>query len=131
VHVRLGELRQVLSQFLSHVGDDPVLYFLDPFGVEGLDADMLGNVLSAPQAEVLLLFSDEGAVRLAGKASATVPTRAQLLSERQRDLSMFGDEFEEQQAEADRTAVERVLSGHQSNPRAREILTRAFGGEWW
>ena len=131
VHVRPGELRQVLKQFLGHVGDDPVLYFLDPFGVEGLDAEMLRDVLNAPQAEVLLLFSDEGAVRLAGKASATVPTKAQLLAERQRDPSMFGGEFEEQQAEADRTAVERVLSGHQSNPRAREILNRAFGGDWW
>jgi three-Cys-motif partner protein len=131
VHVRQGELGEVLSPFLGYVQNDPVLYFLDPFGVEGLDAEMLRNILSAPKAEVLLLFSDEGAVRLAGKASATVPTKAQLLAERQRDPSMFGGEFEEQQAEADRTAVERVLSGHQSNPRAREILNRAFGGEWW
>jgi three-Cys-motif partner protein len=131
VHVRHGDLRQVLTPFLGHVGTDPVLYFLDPFGVEGLDAEMLRSILSAPQAEVLLLFSDEGAVRLAGKASASVPTREELLAERRRDPTMFGDDFEEQQAEADRAAVERVLAGHQSNQRAREILNSAFGGEWW
>lgn len=44
---------------------------------------------------------------------------------------MFGEDFDAQLAEADRLAVERVLAGHQSNDRAREILDRAFGGHWW
>lgn len=131
VHVRPGELRAVLTLLLGHVGNDPVLYFLDPFGVEGLDAGMLADLLKAPQAEVLLLFSDEGAVRLAGKAGAKVPSRDELLAERERGPTIFDEKFAEQDAEADRAAVERILAGHQSNDRAREILDRAFGGSWW
>lgn len=121
----------LLDRILEYVGDDPVLYFLDPFGVDGLDAAVLPRLLASSRAEILVLFSDEGAVRLAGKAGAKVPTREELLAERTRDPSLLGDEWDAELAAADRLAVDRVLAGHASNARAEEILARAFGDTNW
>lgn len=128
---REGTLPPYLDDLLRHIGSDPALYFLDPFGVEGLDAAVLPRLLNAPHAEILVLFSDEGAVRLAGKAGAVVPTREELLAARRRDPSMFGDEWDAELAAADRRAVDLVLAGHASNARADEILGRAFGDTPW
>lgn len=131
--VRSGTLAGIADRLLQHIGSDPTFYFLDPFGVDGLDAALLPRILSGPRTEVLLLFSDEGAVRLAGKADARVPTREELLAQRSRNSapSVFGEAFDAQMAEEERAAVERVLAGHQSNARANEILRTAFGGDQW
>lgn len=132
-HVREGTLPSLLDRMLGHVKTDPALYFLDPFGVDGLDAAVLPRLLQGPHAEILLLFSDEGAVRLAGKAGANVPTHEELLAERARDHGLFGlvPDLNAELAAADRLAVDRVLAGHASNGRADEILDRAFGGHAW
>ncbi len=128
---RHGILPAMLDRLLGYVGADPALYFLDPFGVDGLDAAVLPRLLDAPHAEILVLFSDEGAVRLAGKAGAVVPTREELLAARDRTPSMFGEDWDAACVEEDRRSVERVLAGHASNARADEILVRAFGGADW
>jgi three-Cys-motif partner protein len=130
-HPRPGALGSILRPLLEHVGKDPTFFFLDPFGVGGLDAALLPSILRGPRTEILLLFSDEGAVRLAGKATATVPSRERLLASRKAGPSVFGEEFDEELERQERLAVERVLSGHQSNNRALEILNTAFGGERW
>lgn len=39
--------------------------------------------------------------------------------------------MDDENAEMDRTAVENCLRGHKSSPRARDILDRAFGGDYW
>jgi|GEM_PF-1793764 len=130
-HVHHGTLSAVLDDLGRFVGKEPALYFLDPFGVDGLEAALVRRLLETPHAELLVLFSDEGAVRLAGKADARVPSREALEAERERDPSLFGEEWDAQLAAADRQAVDRVLAGHKSNPRAESILTRAFGGDAW
>jgi three-Cys-motif partner protein len=124
-------LQEKSVQLLRHVQGDPVFFFIDPFGVDGLNAALLPRLLAGSRAEILLLFSDVGAVRLAGKAGAVVPTRDTLIAERRRNPSLFGDEFDSLLATADRLGVDRVLAGHLSNARAREILNAAFGGDWW
>lgn len=129
--VWLGTLQQHLDSVLTHLGSDPAFFFLDPFGVDGLDASVLPALLRGPRSELLVLVSDEGAVRLHGKAEAQVPSREELLAARERDPSILGPDFDAQLEAADRRAVERVLAGHQSNARADEILERAFGGDWW
>jgi hypothetical protein len=110
----------------------PALFFLDPFGIHGLDARLLPQILGVDRTEILLLFSDEGAVRLAGKAEAKVPTRAELLAQKSdRSMSIFGDDFDAEQQERDRLDVEQIIAGHASNPRAAEILDVTFGGKDW
>jgi three-Cys-motif partner protein len=130
---RSGTLARIADGLLRYVGNDPAFYFLDPFGVDGLDAALLPRILQGPRTEVLLLFSDEGAVRLAGKAEAVVPTRDELLENRRRKHgpSVFGEDDDAALEEQERAAVDRVLAGHQSNSRANEILCTAFGGDHW
>jgi three-Cys-motif partner protein len=131
--VREGSLEDSLAGVLQHVGDRPTLFFLDPFGIDGLSASVLPQLLSGQHNEILLLFSDVGAVRLAGKtrvglqdenamiaaAAASVPT------------TLFGDADTERQRDAARKKAKRSAAGHKSNPNAEEIMNTAFGGDWW
>jgi three-Cys-motif partner protein len=64
VLLRHGTLAERIDGFTKHVGDEPVLYFLDPFGVDGLRKDLLAKALAGPRNEVFVLFSDLGAARL-------------------------------------------------------------------
>lgn len=139
-HVRRGTLQDFIDRFLEHVGTDPVLFFLDPFGVDGLSAALIGLALANERNEALVLFHDEGAVRLHGKASADIPDEDELLDEKLDERafsheSLFGPEDTIRQREeamaAARDAVARSLAGHKSNPRAKAILDKAYGGDWW
>ena len=139
-HVRPRTLEDYIDRFLEHVGTDPVLFFLDPFGVDGLSAALIGRLLANDRNEALVLFHDEGAIRLHGKASATVPDEDELFNEKLDERafsheSLFGPEDTIRQREeamaAAREAVARSLAGHKSNPQAKEILDKAYGGDWW
>jgi hypothetical protein len=44
---------------------------------------------------------------------------------------MLGREYDAEVEALVRQAVEACLRGHASNPRAKQILDRAFGGPWW
>jgi three-Cys-motif partner protein len=50
--------------------DEPKLFFLDPFGVQGLDASIVRRIFDRRRYEALILFSDSGAIRLDGAAQA-------------------------------------------------------------
>jgi three-Cys-motif partner protein len=139
-HVRPGTLEDFIDRFLEHVGSDPVLFFLDPFGVDGLSAALIGRLLANDRNEALVLFHDEGAVRLHGKASTEVPDEDELLDKKLDERafaheSLFGPEDTLRQREeamaAAREAVARSLAGHKSNPQAKAILDKAYGGDWW
>ena len=64
VILRHGTLAERIDGFVEYVGDDPVLYFLDPFGVDGLQKELLLKALTGPRNEIFVLFSDLGAARL-------------------------------------------------------------------
>lgn len=131
--VRHGSLQDIIGKVMPFLEqhDAPALFFLDPFGVHGLDATLLPQIFRVKRTEILLLFSDEGAVRLAGKAEAKVPTRAELLARRQDGRLSFGGETDAKFEEQDRLDVEKILAGHSSNSRAAEILNSTFGGKDW
>jgi three-Cys-motif partner protein len=131
--VRLGTLLDIIGKVMPFLEKHraPALFFLDPFGVHGLDARLLPQILQVPRTEILLLFSDEGAVRLAGKAEAAIPDRDELLARRREGRLSLGDDFDAETEELDRLDVERIIAGHASNPRAAEILDATFGGRDW
>jgi three-Cys-motif partner protein len=133
VEVRRGSLHGIIGKVMPFLEqhDAPALFFLDPFGVHGLDATLLPQIFRVKRTEILLLFSDEGAVRLAGKAEAKVPTRAELLERRRDGRLSFGGETDAEFEEQDRLDVEKILAGHSSNPRAAEILNLTFRGKDW
>jgi three-Cys-motif partner protein len=131
--VRHGELQDIIGKLMPFLqeNDAPALFFLDPFGVHGLDAKLLPEILRVERTEILLLFSDEGAVRLAGKAEAKVPSRAELLAQRSDGRFRFGDAIDAELDERDRLDVEKIIAGHASNPQAAKILDVTFGGKDW
>jgi three-Cys-motif partner protein len=131
VHVRDGSLEDRIDEFLAYVGDDPVLFFLDPFGIEGLSADLIRKAMKGRRNEILALFSDEGAVRLHGKATAKVPEGLDPIQEVLMNPSIFGAEADVQRLAEAVESAERIAAGYKSNPRALEILNRAYGGESW
>src|SRR4051812_6921133 len=57
-------------EILRLIGDAPALFFLDPWGVDGLSADMIADMLDGERREVLVLFSEEGTHRLAGAVAS-------------------------------------------------------------
>ena len=128
---RRGTLADYLPQLLSRTPPVPMMFFLDPFGVDGLDASLVRAILERDRCEVLARFSDEGALRNFGAARAAVSDFDVELACRQPMLSLFDAENEEATA-AIRAAVDRrnaaVLS---TGRRAREILNLAFGGLHW
>jgi three-Cys-motif partner protein len=131
--VRSGTLRDLIGKLMPFLQkhNAPALFFLDPFGINGLDASLLPQILGVDKTEILLLFSDEGAVRLAGKAEAKVPTRDELLAARRDGRLSLGEKFDAEQEERDRLDVEKIIAGHASNPRAAEILDVTLGGKDW
>jgi three-Cys-motif partner protein len=64
VHVRCGILADSIAGVMQHIGDTPALFFLDPFGVDGILVDLLPKALQGPQNEVFALFADVAATRL-------------------------------------------------------------------
>src|SRR5687768_15358436 len=76
VHVLRGELVDHINGIRDHIGDCPAFYFLDPFGIKGLDATTYPKALSGRHNEVFALFADMGAVRLHGLVSAGQPSAA-------------------------------------------------------
>ncbi len=59
-----GTLAEIIDDLMTEVGQEPALFFLDPFGVEGLLSELLPPALLGPHNEIFALFSDIGAVRL-------------------------------------------------------------------
>jgi len=127
VYVRQGTLHDRVEEFVAYTEGRPVLYFIDPFGVDTDVWQDLRKLLSGSQNEVFALFSDVGARRL----------HSVLLSE-ERDVSFevgqvlaapsLFEEMTEEAAEAKRIEVEtrnRALRVTQK-PVAR-ILSEALG----
>ena len=127
VFVRKGALgAKMLAGIRKHAPHDPMLFFLDPFGISGLDGHLLPKLLSEKHSELLILFSDEGAVRLFGKATARAQDPEAKVTAAEQQRSLFGMADDIAAVAAARRASTRVVAGHKSNPRAKEILDRAF-----
>jgi len=56
-----------LEEILAMIGNDPALFFLDPFGVSGIEMRLLDRIReSAGKTELLIHFSDRSVLRMAG-----------------------------------------------------------------
>ncbi len=129
VHMRNGvaDLRLV-DRIRGIEKDEPVFFFLDPFGIGGLDAALLPNLLADKRSELLVLFSDEAAVRLHGKGAAVPKDPMRKVRAAEATMSLFGADHEAEVVEQAQRAASRVIAGHKSDARAREIMEKAFGG---
>lgn len=149
--VRFGRLQSTMRPFvefsprIAHVSDQtlhrwiddlvisfekkPVLYFIDPFGVDTDVWQDLTKLLAGPHNEVFALFSDVGARRLLSvllSEDRDVEYEvAQVLS----TPSLF-EEMTLEEAAARRLEVEASNKArHATQPSAKRILTEALGPE--
>jgi three-Cys-motif partner protein len=65
-----GTLPEHLATLLAEMGADPALFFIDPFGIEPLKADVVYTALNRPHTEIFLLFADQAALRHYGVLTA-------------------------------------------------------------
>lgn len=62
-----GEFAPRLPHILETIGDDPALFFLDPFGVAGAGMELIERIAGRPgKTELLIHFSDKTFLRMAG-----------------------------------------------------------------
>ena len=63
-----GEFADHLDDILAHIGRDPAFFFLDPFGVNGIEMEVIERILhrQGRKSEILLHFSDRSFKRMAG-----------------------------------------------------------------
>jgi three-Cys-motif partner protein len=68
VEFRRGEFDEHLDAILTTIGGDPAFFFLDPFGVNGIEMELLDRILARPcqTTELLIHFSDKSFRRMAG-----------------------------------------------------------------
>lgn len=94
-----------LEKLVAHVRGAPVLFFLDPFGVDGLRRDLLPRMLAGAHNEVFALFSDAGAARLAAVLARSERDSEAELTRLLESPSLFAED-DKAAAEARRTEIE-------------------------
>ena len=131
VEVRLGELPAFIDEIVAKARDAAALYFLDPFGIKGLDATTYPKALRGPQNEIFALFADMGASRLYGLVTA----ESFDLEERLRSIrdvpSLFPEMGQAEEEVVTRDALEHQRALDYSQGPSRHHLTTALGGDHW
>ncbi len=129
VMVLHGEVADHMPAIEARVGQQPVLFFLDPFGVGGLDASCYPAMLSGPQNEIFALFHDMGALRLRGILHAESDLNEQIARIRSQP-SLFADE-DAVIAHVVAKEGRRQFFLDRNEPAARRNISRALGDESW
>ena len=119
-----GELVDHLDALLHEAANDPILCFVDPFGVKPLRASVIRAILDRPQGEVFVLFADQACLRHFGAASAAdaaaAPPIPDLFSQGERRASV-------PRAESTKSSDALAITAKT----AEEILDAAFGEVPW
>jgi three-Cys-motif partner protein len=68
--VLLGTLADYIDRFVADAKKVPTLFFIDPFGMQPLQAAVVQKALGGPKNELFLLFADQAALRHIGAADA-------------------------------------------------------------
>jgi three-Cys-motif partner protein len=132
-----GTLAEHIASIFAEFGDAPMLFFIDPFGLEPLRADIVKRALSGSRNEILALFADQAALRHFGAATAqAVDVDAEVhkaTSTHQGSLFDVVDPgLRSREEQAVRDMIEQKSLGRElTRPAATEILTSAFGGDHW
>lgn len=131
IHVLRGTLSDHLGTVRSVIGNGPTLYFLDPFGIKGLDATTYAPALAGPNNEIFALFANMSAVRLHGVVTAERADPRSKIEEILTSPSLFPDHDAEAITEAERAAAKANNALDATVPASREALSTALGGDTW
>lgn len=125
VEVLPGTLDEELDGILARFPETPVFFFLDPFGVDGLDGDQIRRALAGPMREVLALVDDDGMMRLVRAIAVRESRRAKRCREEKQVLHLFEDN-EKRAAELDAEAEASQRQLVRTGERAKHHLSRLF-----
>lgn len=66
-----GEFSEHLDKIIETIGRDPAFFFLDPFGVRGIEMELIEKIMNRPsrKTELLIHFSERSFARMAGHAA--------------------------------------------------------------
>lgn len=130
-YVREGSLEAYADGLLSHIATAPTLYFLDPCGVDGLQADLLPRLLAGEHNEIFALFSDTGATRLVGVLTTEDVDVDSAIARGMMQRNLFEELNREEEEELRQAAENRSDALDCTRPVAQRILTEALGsGDW-
>lgn len=130
VRTLLGSVSDHINDIVTETGQRPTLYFLDPFGISGLDAATYPTMLVAQHNEIFALFDDIGAARLRGvvHAGAAVERQLQAL----RELPTMFPELDQQVANGLAAEADKKRQvAEQYGPAARSRISSALGNQSW
>jgi three-Cys-motif partner protein len=130
-YVRCGTLAELVDRMMPRLGHEPALFFLDPFGVEGMQAELLPKILAAPHNELFALFSDTGAARLHSVLDAEDESPDEAVAREMPGPSLFPDFDAEDEVRIRTAAEKRARALGYTRPAAKRILDEAFGGDSW
>ena len=116
---RQGTLAEHITRLERDFANVPMLFFIDPFGLEPLQADVVRRALAGRKNEVFLLFADQAALRHVGAADAVAEATTG-----PQELDLFGEEKAPPSSTVSRASE---ITGK----RANEILDAAFDGMDW
>lgn len=130
VRALCGSVSERIGDIASEIAQKPTLFFLDPFGLKGLDAATYPAMLAGPHNEVLALYQDIGAARLRGVVHADTHTEKQRSALRSApslfpEMDVQAVKNLEAKAAKQRGVVQRL------GPAAREAISRALGDSSW
>jgi hypothetical protein len=117
-----GTLEDALPEFEGSFAEVPTLFFVDPFGMEPLRADLIRRALRGKSNEVLLLFASQASLRHVGATEAGVRAMSP-----EPDLFsglVINDDHDLPMSETD-------LYRQQGGARSAEILDQALGTTAW
>lgn len=126
-----GTLAEHIDEIVRETAGRPTLYFLDPFGLKGLDSATYAKALSGPHNEIFALFADMGASRLHGLVTADSPDVEGQLRALESHPSLFPELDAEAAARIAAAAEEKAHALDMSRPAAREHVSRALGNDAW
>lgn len=131
IAVRQGALLDHIDEVVRTVGAAPTFYFLDPYGIKGLDASTYRKALAGPRNEIFALFSDIGATRLHGLITAERTDPSGEIETILSQPSLFPDEDSARITEVEAAAARSNEALDVSIPASRQHLTTALGHEEW
>jgi three-Cys-motif partner protein len=128
---RRGTLADYLDETEKGSERSPTLYFIDPFGLEPLRADVVRRALRGGHDEALLLFADQAALRHYGAATAQESDMERRLREIEQSPGLFPEFNARDRQTLEPQAAKSRRSRQLTGARAVEILTTALGNTDW
>ena len=132
---RARALRGTLAEHFDAIDeefrDTPTLFFIDPFGLEPLHADLVRRALHGPKNEALLLFADQAALRHFGAAISEETARERALRRHDEAPSLFDEQHAAERGELAMDAERSRQARELTRETAIRILDAAFDGRAW